>query len=102
MSLLDTFLNNDTVRKMAFGQLKGLFQEKNLEFIVMSLDADGEVMLDMYAVGESVIVAKSTPEGVESLSESQGFVSGAAKQIPAAAALKAITGGKKGGKRGKN
>lgn len=90
MSLLDTFLNNDTVRKMAFGQLKGLFQEKDLEFIIVALDGDGEVVLDMYAKGEAVITPLNR-EGVSKIEKGP---------VAVKSVLKALHGGKKGGKNG--
>lgn len=61
MGLLDGLLNNPLVSKMLFGQLKGLFQEKNLEFIVLRQDDAGEVEVELHVKGESRVV--TFPEG---------------------------------------
>lgn len=54
--MLDGILSNPTIQKLAFGQLKGLFSEKNLDFILVKLDDQGEIELEMHKVGESRII----------------------------------------------
>lgn len=62
MSLLESILGNSTVANLAFGQLKNLFAEKNLEFIAVKLDENGEVELELYKKGEATVVP--IPEGL--------------------------------------
>lgn len=56
MSLLEGILGNETIQRMAFGQLKGLFESKQLDFILVKLDAQGEVELELYKKGEAKII----------------------------------------------
>lgn len=61
MGILDSILGNPVIGKALFGQLKGLFTERGLEFILVKLDANGEVELELHKKGESRVV--TFPEG---------------------------------------
>lgn len=85
--ILEGILGNSVVQKLAFGQLKGLFVEKNLDFILVRLDQDGEIELAMYEKGEAAVVHRmlADPEP---------------DRVPKSETMK-LTGSKKGKKGGK-
>jgi hypothetical protein len=56
MSLFGNLFENPAIKKAAFGQLKKLMESENLGFIIVRLDADGELAFDLYKPGEAEIV----------------------------------------------
>lgn len=99
MGMLDGLLSNPVVTKALFGQLKGLFKEKNLEFIALRLDADGEVELEMHQVGESRIV--TYPESGDRPAM-DSLINGLIANRTVATPDRLSLSGKKGKKGGKN
>lgn len=95
MGMLDSFLGNETVQRLAFGQLKGLFAEKNLDFILVKLDAQGEIELEMYRRGEGIVVP--IPEGLTGEQVLKGVSNYPFRNDPERLTLKP-NGKKKGGK----
>ena len=61
MSFLDGILGNKKIQELALGQLKNVFNE-NREMIVVTLDANGELDIKMFAPGEAAVVIKKTTE----------------------------------------
>lgn len=53
--MLDSILSNPMVKNLAFGQIKKVFSEGNVEFIVLRLDDKGELVVDLYDRGEAVV-----------------------------------------------
>lgn len=100
---LDNLLSNPVIGKALFGQLKGIFTEKDLDFIMVRLDEQGEVELLMYKSGEAVVCP--VPDGMtqaELYTKVSDMVAGKslAKQPTSLkpAGLIGLKGGKKGGK----
>ncbi len=62
MSLVDTIAKNGFLKNVLFGQLKNVFKEGNVAFIVVRLDPEGEIVVDLYEHGEATIVANPNSE----------------------------------------
>lgn len=64
MGVIDTIANNPLMKTVLFGQLKKVFKDGNVEFIVVRLDGAGEIMVDLYEKGEAEITVKFQKGGI--------------------------------------
>lgn len=63
MGLLDGILGNKVVKDLAFGQIKKIFKEGNVDFIVLRLDHNGEIVVELYEPGDAVVVSQKSESG---------------------------------------
>jgi hypothetical protein len=67
MGLIDSIFSNEKVLKTAFGMVKKLFTENDIQLVTLELGPDGEVLPQLYRDEKPVVIEQSKMTKIEEI-----------------------------------